>query len=485
MENPVSKSKTYNIHDKASGDILAADVKKDDVEIVESTLIDIGYEVIVSETASAGSTGAGSIAVNMDNGKGKSLKDFMKTFNSRIKNSFKPFTVKVTEGFDMESVFSRLSSMEKAGSQKKTEGTTFGVEDDEGNIMKVTVRSDQAEAFEAGIAQYLADIKLNVVGMPSPKGATEVSMAELLFKLKDTFDIIDVDFPKIPGDVIYNADKATDKIPDTGMGDDMGMGDLDMEGEQPDDLSQPLDLTDYKEPDQDEGGDLDLDAEMSELGDAEGVEDFPEDMEPSEDSILDKVIDMLKAQAAAETEKARAEAEKARADQARYTAMAQQAEIDNQEDALRYELEMEAEKKKEKEANKMMDMAKHKLSRAMGMREGDERLNEYMSSEPSNFIQKERQSIQQQFEILPDDDQDTKVYKTKQKQEALRILGARYRFARNQEAFERLQKIKKAEATKNQQKNPQQNQQQPTQQQNQQTGQQANQQQSGQQQGAI
>lgn len=484
----ISKNKTYNIYNKTTDELLSEKVLGTDVRIVESALVEIGYKVVIKETAAGGSTGAGSIAVNMD-AKKHSIKEFMKSFQAKIKNiASKPMYITVTEGFDMESVFSRLSSMEKAGSTKKTEGTTFGVEDDQGNLMKVTVRSDQAKAFEDEIAKYLADIKTGVVGMPPSKGATEVSIAELLFKLKDNFDIIDVDFPKIPTDVVYNADKASPAGQvdpnlvaaggegDLGDMDDGSMGDeFGAEGGEGEDPNAPLDLTDYKQ--SEEGGDeadIDLDnPEGMEGMDDESVEDFGEEPADQEGSILNQVIDMLKAQAEAATAEANARAEQARADQARYATQASQQAVKDQEESLRYELEMEQQKKAQKEADKMADMAKHKMSKAMGMREG---LNEMdIGSEPSNMIQKERQAINAQFEILPDDDADAKMYKTKQRAEALRMLGSRYRIAVNRERYEAVLKAKGKQQQPQQNNpnpNPQPQQQQQGQQQTQQQGQQ-------------
>lgn len=465
----------YNLYDKKTGDILAENVVKEDLKVLESALVDVGYTVSIKETAAGGSTGAGSIAVNMSGGSSnkKSLIKFMQDFNAKITNKFKPSDVKrplfitVTENFDIESVFSRLSSMEKAGSTKKTEGTTFGIEDDSGNIMKVTVRSDQASDFETEIASHLSDIKRNVIGAPAPRGTTDVSIAELLFKLKDRFDIIDVEFPKIPTDVIYNADKASyspvgDDTSRLGDEQDLGMGD-DMN-----DPNAPLDLTDFEEPmDGEPGaeGDPQMGGDELEMGDDGSVEDFGmEDTENSEESILTQVISMLKAQAEAETERAKASAEQARADQARYTAQATRAEQRDQEESLRYEVEMEEQKKKEKEADRRAEMAKHKISKVMGMREADD-----MASVSS--VQRERMNIQRMYMINPQDDQETKIYKAKQRGEAMREWASRLRQAQNKERFEAQRKQTQAQAQKPQPTTQQQQQQQQQQQGQQQQGQ--------------
>lgn len=394
----------------------------------------------INETAVAGSVGAGAIAVNMaggSSGSPKTFKKFMDDFTKRVQNKFTPkykfdFSVKITESFDIESVFSRLASMEVSKSAKKTEGTTFGIEDDNGNIMKVTVRSDQADEFEQEVAKYLADIKMNVVGLPKPKTSksTEVSIAELLFKLKDHFDIIDVDFPKIPSDVIYNADKASYKPAEQApMDDELDSVDMD----NIDDPSQPLDLTDFEDESAEDSQD-----EFADTGDMEEDEedlalDMPE--EDNKDSMLDKVISLLKAQAEAEIEKAQAEAEKARAEQARYTAQATQNAIASKEEEMRYELEMEKEKEREKEAKRLADIARMRANKTLnaatsGLREFDE-------MDTVVALRKQKSLIAQKWVANPEDDMQTRQYKSRQRQQAIREVDAKIRMALNKENYMR------------------------------------------------
>lgn len=437
----------YKLVDKATGIILAEQVSNEELNDLKETYQDIGYEVDLVETAAGGSTSASSIAVNLSGDTKQPMqlmKSFMNNFNSKVKNriqhkKYRDFFIKIDEAFDIESVFSRLASMEKAGQPKRTEGTTFGIEDDNGNIMKVTVRADQAQEFEQEVARYLADIKMNVENLPASKTDKNISMAELLFNMKDKFDIIDVEFPKIPGDVIYNADKATYN---TG---NMDMGAMGAEGELEDNPMDPLDLTDFEEPQSPEGemGDMDMGME-DELGDAESVEDFPEETEGSDEgSILAKVIDMLKAQAESEVERAKAEAEKARAEQARYTAQATQFAMKDQEEQLRYELEMDEQKKREKEAKKMADMAKHRISKTLSVTSG---ISEADEGATPAMVMRQRQMINARYAVEPTDTPEDRQFKAKQRAEAMREWTSRYRQALNKERYDRV----KAEQEKRQ-----------------------------------
>lgn len=463
----MTAKQTYKLSDSETGVVLSENISPSELGVLIETYTDIGYDVMVTETAAAGSVGAASIAVNMSGGTGKivplkTMQMFMNAFNSKVKNKFQPkpvnFTIKINEAFDIESVFSRLSSLEKAGQPKPSEGTTFGIEDDNGNLMKVTVRADQATDFEAEVATYLADIKANIAGMPAAKDSSDVSMAELLFKMKDKFDIIDVEFPTIPTDVIYNADKASYSAatPEVDMGDMGDMGDDGTEQQPADNPMDPLDLTDFEDTEsQPEIGGAGIGDE--ELGDAESVEDFADETEgeSSEGSILNKVIDMLKSQAEAETEKHRAEQEKARAEQARYTAQATQFAMKDEEEKLRYELEIEEEKRREKEARRMADMAKHRISKTLsataGMSESEEGLTPAM-------VLKMKSQLSERFRILNTDSPEVKQYKAKMYAAGKRELDAKYQQAVIKQNFDAQQAREQKDKSK--QQNPQQQQQQ-------------------------
>lgn len=404
--------------------MLANKIKHSELTTLRETYTNIGYDVAVVETAAAGSVGAASIAVDRGGGHGmpmETMKTFMNAFNNRIQNRFrskkknKDFFFKINESFDLNSVFSRLAGMERAGKPKKTEGVTFGIEDDNGNIMKVTVRAEQAKAFEVEVAVYLADIKKSVSNVPAARDHKNLSMAELLFNIHNKFDIIDVEFPEIPNDVIYDAEKATPSKNNNAT--------------RTDDVNTPLDLLDYEETDsrndgaeddgaEDDGADLEEPEDPS-------VEDFPDetaDKPETAESMLGKVIDMLKAQAEADIEKAKAESEKAKSEQAKYAAQAEQIAMKNEEERLRYEMEMAQEKKKEKEAKEMSKIIKHRLEKTMSVAEADEGANPQM-------VARQGAQIAARYAIDPTDTPEEKRYKMSQRAEAKREWDSRYKQA--------------------------------------------------------
>ena len=409
----------------------------------------------LNETASGGAIGSGGIAVRTDGAiiapqERLRLQNYLKKFSKRVTNRYKfhtvtPFPIKVTEAFDLQDVLSRLRGVEGKAYGSR-DNVTYGVEDDEGNIMKVTVTKDQAIDFESTLAQELADIEAFSVNGAE---GSDISMAELLYNLKDKFNIIDVEFPKIPTDVVYNADQATykagDDVPANDQVDDNQVGSPDgldggLEGDELDgeddgfgpisNKNAPMDLNDVEGGDEfgEEGallGDDDtegLDGELPPEGDAEGVEDFEEPAQ--EESILDKVLTMLKAQAEAQTAQANAEAERARADQAEYSARAANATIAQEEELARMEAGIE------KQAKRLADIAKYRVQQANGIRG----VNEGSENESEASIRREMASLAQKWAVEPTDDPDTRTYKNLQKANETRELQARMRSVKTREA---------------------------------------------------
>lgn len=396
----------------------------------------------LNETAGGGAIGSGGIATRTDGpgvtkSEGKSLKDFLAGFNSRVVNRFKysmvPFPIKVTESFDLQDVLSRLTGIEGRDSVSPSDNVTYGVEDAEGNVMKVTVKKDQGSEFETVLAHELAEIEAFTAAGSSGK---DISMAELLFNLKDKFDIIDVSFPKIPTDVVYNADKASYKATDDLPSDDqVSMDGDDMEGlDDPTDPNAVMDLDgmdDEEVGDELGDGDMELpDGEDDLSMDAEGVEEFsePTDAVGSEGSILDKVLDMLKAQAEAQTAAAQADAEKYRAEQAEYSAKAASATVAQEEEMARMEAGLAKQKDAEKQSKKLADIAKYRVQQASGMA-----MNEAEEGETTQMIRRMMTQLPQKWLIGPDDDAKTAAYKNLQKSNAMRELQARMRTARARE----------------------------------------------------
>jgi hypothetical protein len=290
------------------------------------------------------------------------------------------FRRKVNEEFDMGSIVSQLKGIEGSSSDSVSAAVSYGIEDDKGNFMRVTVKSDQAKEFEMTIARKMADNKDNtVLGLNTQK----MSLAEILFDLQNQFDILDVEFPIIPKDAVYNQDDATVGQPNQPADNQNVVPDAN--GQFGEDATG-MDAFDGNDPNA-TGGDLgglgdDNTANTSDLGsgetnpddvlgtgqpdetDADNVEDFgtetTSDTDPA--SLLRSLVDMLKKQAEAETAKANASAEQARASQAEWSAIAANKEVERQEEFARVQADLDEKKRREKQAKQYADLAKYNVT---------------------------------------------------------------------------------------------------------------------------
>ena len=379
----------------------------------------------IDETASAGSTSAGSIATVPGSRLGGmqtrlSLKDFMMNFYGRMnnRNKFAPVKMegsinRITETaahpYQLDDASSRLKSLQMQGQAENDDRdiVTYGIEDDEGCMMKVSVPIDQGEDFERHVAQCLAD----VLDFKKTGRGEDKTLAELLYELKDQFTIVNAEFPTIPKDAVYNANEITEDLPDAGMGDDE-MGDDEMgDGEMGDEEGQG-DLGD--EDDLDMGDDDD--ADMGTDFDADGEDDA---------SLLKSVLDMLKSQAERDIAQAKAKEEEAKAKQAEMALSASKREMQAQEQMVAAEAELEAEKDREKKAKKMAELAKYNIKKRRT--EGFSslfRASIIENLDPNDTpmtLQRDRRNLQQKLTPGRDADRDEAQFMQKRKQQALRI----------------------------------------------------------------
>lgn len=94
--------------------------------------------------------------------------------------------------FDSSHVSSILSKLSAVGNNTPdTEVKDFGFADSEGNIIKVSVNATQADDFKSTLSKLLADYTEN---------EQSIEVAEVLFNLRNKFDIVDVKWPKVVED---------------------------------------------------------------------------------------------------------------------------------------------------------------------------------------------------------------------------------------------------------------------------------------------
>lgn len=230
--------------------------------------------------------------------------------------------VKSTSKFDSTEVLSKLSNSAKI-SDFNDKSVPFGLEDDQGNTVKVYVKAEQADEFQQTLAAEIEDV-----------ANSQMEIAELLFKLKDNFDIIHVDWGTIAEDEEEPIDpvgqEGQDQLPADDQGMDPGM----------------------------EGGEGDLppmgDEEMPMGDDAMAPPDSSGDV----GSALSAVIDMLKADAEARKAEAQAKGKQAEAEQAKYAAEIASNKMRSEIDVLDMESWNKKKDQEKKEARKLAQLAK-------------------------------------------------------------------------------------------------------------------------------
>ncbi len=252
--------------------------------------------------------------------------------------------------FDASDVIAKLDAAEKK-SKSGEDTQAFGLEDEEGNIIKVYVKSEHGEEFEAALAASLAgtdDDENEEVSAPE--------IAEVLFNLKDKFDIVDVDWGTISGDeeqeqtagggeaAAGGAQGGGENMPPEGEGGEMPPGG---EGEG----GANLDM---------EGGEEGM--EGGEEGMEGGEEGMEDDMEADTgaESALQQVIDLLKSNADAQKAEAEARTAEAKAKEAEYSAKSAGHKVKQEEQLLDVEAHEDKKKKEKEETERIGKLAKFK-----------------------------------------------------------------------------------------------------------------------------
>ena len=282
--------------------------------------------------------------------------------------------------FDPADVMSKLKKAEKQV-DAEDDTITFGMEDEDGNVVKVYVRKEQADEFETALAGMLAGEQEDdeYEYEEEEEGSSGTEIAEVLFKLKDKFDIVDVEWPEIEGDVeeeqelgggeMGGAEGGGEMGAEGGaeggaggegeMGAEGGEGEMGAEGGEGDelDLEGGDDLEGGEEGGEGEGDELDLEG---------GEEEGDMEAEGGAESALQQVIDMMKADAEARKAESEAKAKEAEARAAEAHAQAAAAKVSQEEQVLDAEAHEEQKKAEKDETERLAKMAKYRHAQAAG-----------------------------------------------------------------------------------------------------------------------
>lgn len=218
---------------------------------------------------------------------------------------------------DQSAVTANLKKLERKETVDRKDCVAFGLTDDDGKTIKVWIKRDQASDFERELSGFVADRE---------HSEDNKDIGEMLFMMRNQFDIVDVEWPEIEEDEEQQTEIASKS---SGDGTDDG-GEF---GELGDDANGM-------------GADADMGAASAMPDPAQGV--------------LQQVIDMMKADA--EARKAEAEARKAEARTKEADLAVKQAmqKVKQEEQFLDMEEFDKAQKQQSKESRRLAQLARWK-----------------------------------------------------------------------------------------------------------------------------
>lgn len=283
----------------------------------------------ISESAAGGSTGAGAVAAypgSLFGGgilqeKSKKKRKMIRRLSKGMSRLGEALGIQSDKSqFNAADVVSKLDAAQKKA-KVEDDTTTFGLEDDKGNMIKVHVRADQAEEFERALSSMLGGADDNADDKNS-----SLEIAEVLYNLKNKFEIVDVDWGSIQSD--EEEEQEVDPGQEGAEGQPGQEGMPGQEGEMP-------------PPGGEMGG---------------GDEDVK--------SLLTQVVDVLKSQAEAQKAEADARTAEAKAKEAEFAAKSAESKIKQEEETLDMETYYKDKSEQKKEAQRLVKLAKFKHDKA-------------------------------------------------------------------------------------------------------------------------
>ncbi len=324
------------------------------------------------ETAAAGATSAGAVAGfrghffgGKKNKKGKVVRraPVGMAYGFRLVGegyTLKSFMAEAEESdFDASDVIAKLKSAAKAAEEKGEDTVAFALEDEKGAMVKVWVPEDQADEFQQAL-----EMALTAGDEDEDDQNDSIEIAEVLWKMRKDFDIINVEWGEIPED----------------QEEAMAAGEAPVEGETEAPAEGEAGAEDEMGAEEELGAEEDLGAEG-------GEEEMTAEEEPAGEegvaSALQQVIDAMKADAEARKAEAEAKAAQAKAEQAKYASQTAAAKVQQEEDTLEMEAWYDKKKEEKQEADRLKKLAKykHEVAGERGAAVGGEAPAEEMGAE--------------------------------------------------------------------------------------------------------
>lgn len=289
----------------------------------------------------------------------------------------------MTEQFDYSSISAKADGVLRQAQAKKENTQLFGLEDSNGQIVKVYVDASNARDFELALSRMMEE------EMDSKE------IAEMLFNLKDEFNIVNVVWPKIHDDAIEEEETAKNAS-DEGDEEEFSFGDDEGGGnESMDDLGSEEDGTSLD--DIDLGGDENNDnVDVNNLP----AKDFSAG---SESESLSNILSMLSAEAEARKAEADARKAEARAKEAEAVAKAAEAKIKAEEQVLDMEAYNKNQNKEKLETRKLAKLAKYRHELKQNQQWEDEDVVDLDVHDKKTYVEEEeREHMGTSRSITPD-----------------------------------------------------------------------------------
>lgn len=249
----------------------------------------------------------------------------------------------MSETFDFSSISSKADSVLRQTQAKKENTQLFGLEDSNGQIVKVYVDAANAKDFELALSRIMEE------------EMESAEIAEILFKLKDEFNIVNVVWPKIHDDAMEEEENSKGNSEDDVDDDLMFNDDQNDEDTTADEFGEGDGTDNMSLDDIDLGGD-------DENNDNIDVNNLPaKDFSAgSESESLSNILSMLSAEAEARKAEADARKAEARAKEAEAVAKAAEAKIKAEEQVLDMEAYNKDQNKEKLETRKLAKLAKYR-----------------------------------------------------------------------------------------------------------------------------
>lgn len=277
-----------------------------------------------------------------------------KSDHNSTKSKFKviKFTTE-SQKFDKADILSKLDAAELK-SRNNRRSVKFGIEDTNGDVVKISIGEECAKEFEKALGEILYNTKSKKIP----------DVAEILFNLKDKFNIVDVEWPNIKADedeeeLNLDDDKDNDSNDKNKNSDSKDKGVNKSDSKSNDSKKMTADDTTQDSESNPNEDKSDIESDLSDIPTSDPLAGGDSDNGDVK-SMLKQIIDMMKSDADAKKAESQARAKEAEMTIAKLNSDAAIAKVKQEEQILDMEAYNKNKAEQEKEAKTLSKLAKWK-----------------------------------------------------------------------------------------------------------------------------